>query len=138
MSNLSVKINPKLAKVIKRFPTKVQVFRVKLDAFKEPIDEVPIITDLEGFYHEDNGYRTRIVIEDKGTFTSSPKGKYVMVIATPEVLQIQEEDILYICDDNNKIIPKERYVINDTGNLNRLGIYCDLNIKEAPGEMGRF
>lgn len=129
MKNLAKKVTPKLKKVIRRFPTKALVFREEYDKYKEPLGEV-LKCELVGFYHDTN-YKLGIDLKDTGITLTNKPGRYLMVPIDETTKILNKGDILYLCDEEgNK--SKERYEIIDLGDLNRMGIYYDLNLRECP------
>lgn len=116
--SLANKLKPKIQKVINRFPTEVQVYREKLDKYKENLEEVKVC-DLKGFYHEDNSkINLNITLTEPGPGRPDSPGQYIMVLIDEDSKQVKEGDILYIGE--------EKYIIGPIVNFNKLNIYFDL------------
>lgn len=111
------KIKPKIAKVISKFPTSVEVYRDELNEYNEPIGRTHVC-NVTGFYHENtNGIKVDFSRTDKGEISRTPQ-RYLMLVYDDTTIQIKEDDYFYL--DNIK------YIIKDKGNSNRLNIYYDM------------
>ena len=121
MSTIANKIKPKVAKVIDKFPTHVDVYRDTKNEFGEPGGKDLVCENLKGFYHEGNNMISAIT-KDKGEIKRN-KQRFLMVIYDDETIKIKEND--YFLLDNI------RYKIKDLGNQNRLNIYFDMLLEEC-------
>ncbi len=115
MSNIANKIKPKILKVIKKFPTDVEIFRDVKNEYGEE-EGKQLICNVRGFYHEGNNMISAITT-DKGEVKRN-KQRFLMVVYDDTTVNIKENDYFYL--DNVK------YKIKDKGNQNRLNIYFDM------------
>lgn len=121
-ADLSSRVAPKIAKVIRRFPTTVKVVTIKLNKYKEPEALIVKIPELTGFYHE-NTFKMRIALEDKGVEYLKDNAMYLMVLIDDETKSIEQGD-LFLLDD-------EYFEVVDKHNPNRLNIYYDVEIRKV-------
>ena len=113
--SIANKIKPKIAKVINKFPTNVDIYRDVLNEYNEPIAN-ELVCNITGFYHEGStGINFNTL--DKGQILHIGSKK-LMVVYNEATMQIKEGDYFYL--DNTK------YIIRDKGNQNRLNIYFDM------------
>lgn len=108
------KIIPKLEKVIRRFPTQVEIFRGMVNEFNEVTNDIRITT-VTGFYYEDSVIN--IGRETKGN-TKKEKSKYLILTKNEQSDLIKELDYFYF---KNK-----KYLIRVIDNLNSLDVYYTL------------
>ena len=116
------KIKANIRKAIKKLPTEATVIRDLIDEkFNEPTGEYETICEIEGLYHEGTLSLT-VSRQDKGEIKSD-KGIYFLIVYDEEAMKIKKDDVL--------LIGKDKFIIKDLGNANRMDIYLDMKLQEV-------
>lgn len=114
------KVRPKIEKVIRRFPTEVEIYRNIKNEYNEN-DGEELICNVTGFYHTSES-RAKDHILDKG-FVKDNGFEYLMLVCNEVTEQIRVNDFLFIRGIKYKVL--------DLGNQNNLDIYYDLVLERC-------
>ena len=123
--DIARKVQPKIKKVIKKFPTEAVISRDEINDLGEPCGENEICK-LTGFYHEDPTHVT-VLTADKGQYISgrTPKKPCLMVVLDDTARLVKVGDYC--------TMSAGRFIIRDLGNANQMDIYYDLQLERMDG-----
>lgn len=123
--DIARKVQPKIQKVIKKFPTKALISRARLNELDEPEGEETICC-LTGFYHEEP-VKITVMTADKGQWIKNraPKKPCLMVVLDETAQLVRVGDY---CTTK-----AGRFIIRDLGNANEMDIYYDLQLERIDG-----
>lgn len=108
----------KIAVEIERHGSNYLIQRNELNEYREKTGNITDVKKIQGIFHIEKGYSTRIISDGSETVS---KGQPKLFVKTKDICSVIKNDFL---DIDNKV-----YVITDINDIEGFGIVSDLSLE---------